>query len=59
LENILTTTLRQPQCEKGKKQAPALALDSIRKPAEIIVGLWDDKNNKRKQAFSLHKLDSV
>jgi hypothetical protein len=56
---MLTTTLRQPQCENGKKQVPAFAFDSIRKPVEIIVGLWDDKNNKRKQAFSLHKLDSV
>jgi len=26
---------------KGTKQAPVLAIDTIREPARIIVGLWE------------------
>jgi hypothetical protein len=43
---MLTTTLNHYKAGdrngvKGAKQALALALDSIREPARIIVGLWE------------------
>jgi hypothetical protein len=43
---MLTTTLNHYEAGdrngvKGAKQAPALALDTIREPARIIAGLWE------------------